>query len=196
MRITRVRFPSPAQMKKRISKFHQISDEQLRSTAVTCRSMSELLQKLGVHRGGGTYSKVLKRILSLGIDVRNQGLRGISIKRRKYSTSDVLAGLHPSYATGHVKQRLLEEGVLKYECEMCKIDSWRGEKLSLELDHIDGNPHNHVLSNLRLLCPNCHSQTPTFRNRKRPHGGTVYMPALNSGAEKHAGSSPAEDTAQ
>lgn len=48
------------------------------------------------------------------------------------------------------------------KCFECKRSKWRGKKLILQCDHIDGNPKNNVLSNARLLCPNCHSQTDTF----------------------------------
>lgn len=53
---------------------------------------------------------------------------------------------------------------------LCGINEWQGEKLSLELDHIDGNNQNNSRDNLRVLCPNCHSLTPTFRCKKRPEG--------------------------
>src|ERR1035437_1967897 len=52
-----------------------------------------------------------------------------------------------------------------YRCSRCNIDEWDGEKLVLELEHIDGNSDNNYLSNLKLLCPNCHSLTPTFKGR-------------------------------
>lgn len=52
-------------------------------------------------------------------------------------------------------------------CALCGILHWHGKKLCLDLDHIDGNPHHNVRNNLRLLCPNCHSTTDTWRGRNR-----------------------------
>lgn len=51
------------------------------------------------------------------------------------------------------------------KCLRCGISSWQGKKISFELDHIDGNNRNYNRNNLRYLCPNCHSQTDTFRGR-------------------------------
>lgn len=50
-----------------------------------------------------------------------------------------------------------------YKCESCNISEWQNKPLTLQVDHIDGNPGNNMPSNLRLLCPNCHSQTPTYK---------------------------------
>lgn len=51
-------------------------------------------------------------------------------------------------------------------CLWCELKEWHGQKLTLELDHIDGNKKNNKKDNLRMLCPNCHSQTPTWRKKK------------------------------
>lgn len=67
------------------------------------------------------------------------------------------------------KNRLIKEGLLEDKCytENCEITSlWLGKKITLELDHIDGNHRNNLIENLRLLCPNCHSQQPTSNRRK------------------------------
>ena len=55
-------------------------------------------------------------------------------------------------------------------CYSCGISSWQNSPITLEIDHIDGNYENNTPENLRLLCPNCHSQTPTFRNKNRGNG--------------------------
>lgn len=55
-------------------------------------------------------------------------------------------------------------------CLICKLDTWNGNKLTLELDHVDGNKKNETRENLRCLCPNCHSQTPTWRRIKNKIG--------------------------
>jgi hypothetical protein len=78
-------------------------------------------------------------------------------------------GFH--YSHREMKKRLLKSNVLEYKCygENCGINSWNGKKLSLHLEHINGNSTDNRVENLTLLCPNCHSLTPTFcRKKKKP----------------------------
>lgn len=55
-------------------------------------------------------------------------------------------------------------------CSSCKGETWMGNPIPLELDHIDGNAGNNRLDNLRLLCPNCHALTPTHKAKNKGSG--------------------------
>ena len=57
-----------------------------------------------------------------------------------------------------------------YACECCGISEWNGKNIVLEVDHIDGHHENNVPSNLRLICPNCHSQTDTYKAKNTGNG--------------------------
>ena len=62
-----------------------------------------------------------------------------------------------------VKRRLIKAGLLEDLCSRCgRGPEWRGEPLTLQLDHANGDARDWRFENLRVLCPNCHSQTPTF----------------------------------
>lgn len=56
------------------------------------------------------------------------------------------------------------------KCSICNLEMWNGIPITLELDHIDGNSENNTLKNTRIICPNCHSQTPTFKGKNRGNG--------------------------
>jgi Zn finger protein HypA/HybF involved in hydrogenase expression len=77
-----------------------------------------------------------------------------------------------TFATSYLKKLILQKNMKKYSCECCGITEWNNKELVLELDHIDGVSNNNRLENLRFLCPNCHSQTPTFRGRNINLGST------------------------
>lgn len=76
-----------------------------------------------------------------------------------------LSELAPS-ARSNVKRRILREGLLLNVCSECGLDPvWNGKPLTLVLDHVNGVRGDHRRENLRLLCPNCNSQTETFSGR-------------------------------
>ena len=89
--------------------------------------------------------------------------------------SDILDGKHPQYQSNKLRVRLIESEIKDSKCEVCGLSEWLGFPIRLELDHIDGNMYNHKLENLRILCPNCHSQTETYRgkNKKIKHNASV-----------------------
>lgn len=96
--------------------------------------------------------------------------RGDVVPVRRGYTSRSLARILRSRSSQWLKkQRLIREGFLTNRCERCGISDWRGRRLAIHLDHINGIKDDWRLENLRMLCPNCHSQTSTFggRNRRR-----------------------------
>ena len=60
--------------------------------------------------------------------------------------------------------------VYGYKCSCCGIDQWNNRLINLQVDHIDGNAGDNTPKNLRLICPNCHSQTETFGARNKGNG--------------------------
>ena len=113
-----------------------------------------------------TYKRHAKR---LGVFRTNQSGKGFSKKKTVgvFSTEDILAGKHPQYQRRGIKRRLFEEGIKENKCEMCGLKEWQGVKIGLELDHINGNTYDHRLENLRILCPNCHATTSTYRGKNK-----------------------------
>lgn len=64
-----------------------------------------------------------------------------------------------------LRRWILKKEYLEYKCNSCGIKEWQNKEITLDLDHIDGDRSNNKLKNLRFLCPNCHSQTKTYRGK-------------------------------
>jgi hypothetical protein len=138
------------------------TDKKIIESINSSKTMAEAAAKTGLH-----YNTFKRRAVNLNVWEPNQGGKGTSKPKTsgKFMLQDILEGKHPQYQTNKLKKRLVKEGIIEYNCSMCKIKEWNGKILVLELDHIDGNRTNHSVNNLRLLCPNCHSQTDTFRGK-------------------------------
>src|SRR6202022_2612420 len=95
----------------------------------------------------------------------------VSTRPKRFTLERILA---ESSSRASIKRRLLEEGLLQNRCDECGITNWRGQWISIQLHHRNGIRDDHRPCNLLMLCPNCHSQTPTFaaRNRKQKAGAS------------------------
>ena len=85
----------------------------------------------------------------------------------KIPIQEILNGMHPYYQTFKLNKRLLKEKIFKNECSICGISEWNNKKISMQLDHINGDSSDHKKENLRFLCPNCHSQTETYCGKNK-----------------------------
>ena len=99
--------------------------------------------------------------------LRAEVMREMRRKQGKLPVVELLSRMgYEKGGRSHIKDRLIEERMLKNECAICgRRPEWCGKSLTLQLDHTNGDRTNWSVDNLRLLCPNCHSQTPTFGGR-------------------------------
>lgn len=144
------------------------TDEELAEAVKESFAYSQVAVKMGLHPGNKTCAAVRDKIRELNLDIshfvpgrRKTGIPGVS---GWTVPDDRLFIVGTVFNTNH-KRRYL--AIVKYECRNCGLSEWLGEKLILQVDHVDGDRKNNTLENLRLMCPNCHSQTETWSRRKQ-----------------------------
>jgi DNA-binding CsgD family transcriptional regulator len=91
--------------------------------------------------------------------------RGAIIPRPAFKPLEEVFASNTRRSRGHLKSRLLRAGIKDGHCERCRISSWRGAPVAMQLHHINGDRYDNRIDNLELLCPNCHSQTDTYGGR-------------------------------
>lgn len=133
------------------------------------RSYTEALRRLGMRPAGGNHALFRKyvdqiwRISTAHFDP-HATIRALAPQPR--DLKEVLVE-HSTYSRGTLKRRLLKEGLKQPVCEMCGQDEkWRGRRMALILDHINGVPDDNRLENLRIICANCAASLDTHCGRK------------------------------
>ena len=140
------------------------------------RSVADVCRYLGIdpvrHR-----DRTARAIERLGIDVTHfsgQAWRKGSVEPPVPAVplSEVLRADRPAQSS-HMRRRLIADGLKEHRCESCDLAEWLGQAIPLELDHVNGDRTDNRLENLRLLCPNCHALTPTYRGRNIGRRGVI-----------------------
>jgi Zn finger protein HypA/HybF involved in hydrogenase expression len=149
---------------------HSYTIEEFKSAVQGSYSIAQALTKLGVSPRGGNY-RVFKKFEKLyEIDTSHftgQGhLRGKTHNFNTIPLDEILVKDY-EYSSNKLRKRLISEGIKEHKCECCGLNEWLGEPIPLELDHIDGDHYNNILENLKILCPNCHAKTPTYRGKNK-----------------------------
>jgi hypothetical protein len=146
--------------------------EQLTEAVKHSFSFRQVIAKLGLRPAGGNYTQLKRYIAELQLDTShfkgrgwNRGLVGIGIARIPLEAILVQGS---SFQNDKLKKRLFKAGLKPEQCERC---GWAERTpdgyLPLELDHLNGDPNDNRLENLKILCPNCHSLTFSSRSRRR-----------------------------
>lgn len=147
------------------------TDEAFLEAVKTSRSFAEVFRKIGIRPTGGNYTHFKLVANSLNVDYSHFDNKAdpavLSSRLRPMIPLEKVMVKKSAYSRKNLKRRLLEAGLIENKCRACGIDEWLGKPLVLHLDHVNGDPTDHRRSNLQMLCPNCHSQTTTYANKKR-----------------------------
>jgi hypothetical protein len=145
--------------------------EEFEAIVRNCLSIADVCRSFDIVAIGGNYKTIKSKILLWNVDISHFTGQGWNVGKRfqpfckRIELEDILIENSTYTNSDRLKNRLISEGYKKYECEGddCHINTWHGNKISLELHHANGNNTDNRIENLKLLCPNCHSQTENFR---------------------------------
>lgn len=145
-----------------MKKWEKFSREEIEQFTKESFSYAQLARKIGyddVASNGSAYRAVHQMIDELSLDTSHFTGQGWSKDNFDYSR----------FRYGNsIKRGTALRAIINLrgrKCEECGLDEWLGEPITLEVHHIDGNSLNNELSNLKLLCPNCHSMTDNWKGR-------------------------------
>lgn len=148
-----------------------LSKEKLEELVRESFAVTQVLEKLKFKRSGNTLTRLSRRIKELGVNTShflgpgvNRGVDHLGGPPKL--TFKVLSVRTERVPGSKLKQTLFKELLKEQKCEQCgQLPTHNGKRLVLQVHHKDGNRGNNTLENLEILCPNCHTQTPTFTGR-------------------------------
>lgn len=152
-----------------LSMKHRYSVEQVQEIANRVSSIAQLLSELNISPAGGNYATIKKFIKKHCIDISNMSKQSWNKGKKfgpKRNLEEYLDNSN-SIQSFRLKNRLISEGIFERKCSNCNLTKWLSKDIPLELDHINGIHEDNTLSNLRLLCPNCHALTDTYRGKNK-----------------------------
>jgi 5-methylcytosine-specific restriction endonuclease McrA len=157
-------------IRKKTSVIWKISRQEMQALLDSSNTMVQILKWLGFNAYTGNHRTLNKRILEENFSLdkfKENHVKYMSEKGLRPEipiTTMMIENSHFSRKT--LRTKILKESTIEYKCQKCGNDGmWNGEKITLQLEHINGINNDHRIENLLFLCPNCHSQTKTYGGR-------------------------------
>lgn len=145
------------------------TEEVLREAVKSSLCFAEVMRKVGGNTGGSVFQHVKRLVKKYNIDTSHflgSAARAGEFqigKCKKKTHKEILISGYKQRAKSHQLRRSLIEIGRPYVCEECGLGpTWNKKELKLQVDHINGDWSNCKEENLRFMCPNCHTQTPTY----------------------------------
>ena len=139
------------------------SDEALTLAVSSSLSASEVITKLNLVLGGATRKTINKHIKRLKLDTSHWDYG----RRSKQPLQDILVENSKYKNLTSLKRILIKAKLLEYKCYECELSSWRNRPITLQVHHENGKRTDNRLINIKLLCPNCHSQTKNYAGKNK-----------------------------
>lgn len=147
------------------------TEPQLREAVAASHSFSDALRRIGLRPAGGNHATLKKYVLRWGIPTDHFSTPADRVPVRTPVPLEQVLVAESTYPRASLKRRLLETGLKAVRCELCGQDAdWKGRRMALVLDHVNGVATDNRLENLRIVCPNCNATLDTHCGRNKPRG--------------------------
>lgn len=140
-----------------IMSYKGYTNEDIIKAVAESKSLTQVLKKLDLIPAGGNFLQLKLNIAKLELDTSH-------FTGQLWSKGETLKDYQEYSRPTHLKPKLIKEK--GHKCEVCLLETWLDKPITLEIHHLDGSRVNNAFENLQLLCPNCHSQTDSWRRAK------------------------------
>lgn len=151
---------------------NKYSKEVLQKAVDKSYSIADVCRELNLKPVGGNYHTIVKKCQEFNINISHftgQNWKKSPIKDPNVNKLEDILQQNVNFKSSHLKKRLIDAGLKENKCEICGCTTWQNKPITLELHHINCDHFDNRLSNLQILCPNCHSQQPNNKSPKVRH---------------------------